>query len=257
MTGNGIEKIMFNGLMLNTGDMNNTTGLILQAVGNKDRTEIFTHLNVYNYYVVVQDPELSKSLSSSSYLFFDGIAMKLSAWLTGKGWHIDVNGTDMLPIVMEKASEQGLSIYLLGGEEHVITEARRRLTVQYPELKIAGCHSGYFDELKELEIIENINSLSPDLLICGMGIRRECEFAMKHRYDLNVSCIWNVGGLFDFISGNKPRAPEILRKLRLEWFFRFMIEPKRMYFRYFVLPFWLAFHIAVLNLRRIPVLRYD
>jgi len=83
-----------------------------------------------------------------------------------------------------------------------------------------------------------ITDALPYLLILAMGMQKESDFIFENYNNISAGAIWCVGGLFDFISGNLVRAPKIIRKLRLEWLFRFLLQPKAKFQRIVITPFW-------------------
>jgi exopolysaccharide biosynthesis WecB/TagA/CpsF family protein len=239
-----VKLVKYNGLNLISCTFNDAAGIILSGTKNEqDKFEklpsVYFHINVYNYFILkkILKINLSASLEGMNF-FFDGIGMKLSAFISGKGWHHDLNGTDLFPLVMDKMNKDNFKLYFLGTEEDVITSAIENILIKYPNIEISGYHSGFFDLHEEKEIIEDINHSGSDILIVGRGFATEFDFISRNYNKIRTSIVWNVGGLFDFISGKKPRAPLFLRKLRLEWFFRFILEPKRMFFRSFILLPW-------------------
>jgi N-acetylglucosaminyldiphosphoundecaprenol N-acetyl-beta-D-mannosaminyltransferase len=185
-----------------------------------------------------KDPELKKEISENCTAVFDGIGMKIGFWIRGKGLLQDLNGTDLFPVVLKTILNTNKSIFLLGSEENVIRQAAENIKAKYPGVKISGFHSGFFKSEYELKIIKMINDSEADILIIGRGFPLEEKFSLKYKNLLRVSLIWNVGGLFDFISENKPRAPSTLRKMRLEWLYRFILEPYRMLHRNTVCAVW-------------------
>jgi exopolysaccharide biosynthesis WecB/TagA/CpsF family protein len=171
-------------------------------------------------------------------LLFDGVGMKLGAVLRRKGWVPDVNGTDLFPEVMRLAAARGLRLFFLGGTQEVVQEAVARARARHAGLQVAGFRSGYFGRHQEGEIVERINASGAQLLLVGMGCPLQEAFTLRNLRALEVPVIWQVGGLFDFVSGNKPRAPMLIRRARLEWGFRLALEPRRMWYRYLVVPAW-------------------
>lgn len=193
--------------------------------------KIITHINLRNYYYLNKKPELKNWIKKNCITVLDGIGLKAGFFLKGYGLIKDLNGTDLFPFFMKKLQYSGKKIYLLGAEEKFIKKTAENISNQYPGVPISGYHNGYFSRDEETEIINQINSSRTDVLIIGMGFPEQENFIMRNSEFLNVSMIWFVGGLFDYLSGNKPRAPFLLRYFRLEWLFRFLLEPRRMLYR--------------------------
>jgi exopolysaccharide biosynthesis WecB/TagA/CpsF family protein len=143
--------------------------------------------------------------------------------------------TDLFHDVARIAPERDVTFYLLGATSAVIGEAARQARTLYPDLRIVGQRSGYFGPDEEAEVIAAINAARPDILWLGMGAPSELMFAMRHRDALRgVGLIKTAGGLFDFLSGKNPRAPQWLQTAGLEWAYRVYREPRRLAGRYLV-----------------------
>ena len=101
-------------------------------------------------------------------------------------------------------------------------------------LDLAGYHHGYFDQQKEKEIIDEINSLKPDILLVGLGSPRQESWIWDNRDKLEVSAGFAIGGFFDFLSGEFNRAPVWMRKAGIEWVYRFFNDPSTKWKRIFI-----------------------
>lgn len=243
-----IKKLHINGSHVFAGDFNSWSDLIMTLIDNKSKN-ILIHLNHYNYYILTKEKQKLDAVSPQSVLIHDGIGMKIGTFLTGKGWLDDINGTDLYPLLMEKLCKRHKRIFLLGCQENVVKTAIQNTKQILPEIEIVGFHSGYFEETEEEEIIKSITNSKPDVLIISMGMQKEIEFLHRNSAKLNSQLIWNVGGLFEFISGKRRRAPLWMRKIRFEWLFRFFIEPRKMFFRIFILPFWFYYSLFSAHLK--------
>lgn len=204
---------------------------------------IITHINLRNYYYLNKYYVLKEWIRKNCIVVLDGIGLKIGFFFKGLGPVKDLNGTDLFPLFMNKFKNSGERIFLMGSEEHVINNAARNIKDCYSGINICGFNPGYYDSAEELNIIKKINDSRADILLIGMGFPIQEEFVLKHNKKLNVSLIWFVGGLFDYVSGNKPRAPYFLRKIRLEWLFRLFLEPGRMLYRNTVCAFGAYLHI--------------
>lgn len=245
-----LQTILFNKLHLLTGNFTQTRDWFISNITSSKSTVNIVHINVFNLYILLKDADFKEKLQKSSTLIFDGIGLKLGLFFTTGKWIPDLNGTDLFPLVMKEMSDLNTGIFLLGATDEVINRTADNIKTEYPGARIQGQRSGFFKENEEPEIVDEINRSNSQLLIIGMGFKRQESFALKHMEELNVNVIWHVGGLFDFISGKKPRAPKILRKCRLEWLFRLYIEPKRMWYRYTVVNFWFICHVFKLLLKK-------
>ena len=123
-------------------------------------------------------------------------------------------------------------MYLLGGRPGVAEGAAQKLTERFPTLQLAGWDHGYHEE--DDEVIARINASGADILFVGFGVPLQERWICRNRERLNPRLCLGVGALLDFMSGRVPRAPRLLRTMRLEWAWRFLIEPRRLFRRYFI-----------------------
>lgn len=158
-----------------------------------------------------------------------------------------IPGSDMLPRVCEKAAKEGRTLFFLGAAEGVADEAARRLTEKYPGLKVIGTYSppvGFEKNKLELEkAINAVNEKNADILVLSLGSPKQEKFMYNYLERLNFHVALPFGAAIDFEAGNVKRAPLWMRKCGLEWFYRFLLEPGRLFRRYFIDDikiFWIA-----------------
>jgi N-acetylglucosaminyldiphosphoundecaprenol N-acetyl-beta-D-mannosaminyltransferase len=142
--------------------------------------------------------------------------------------------TDLFHDVAREAQARGATMFMLGASEASNTIAAQLVRDQYPALKLLGNRHGFFaDPDEEIAVCQQIAALQPDILWVSMGVPREQAFIVRHRHHLtSIGVIKTSGGLFDFLSGAKPRAPDWMQAIGLEWFWRLLLEPKRLGRRY-------------------------
>ncbi|HEX8300480.1 WecB/TagA/CpsF family glycosyltransferase [Sphingomonas sp.] len=175
--------------------------------------------------------------SPDAVVLFEGIALKLSAMLLGFGIWPDLNGTDLVPRLLRMDHGRPLRIALIGGRAGVAERASRQLPGNWSACAIVDGFDGLADEDA---LLERLLLLAPDLILLGLGTPRQETTAVRWAARLPDSVIWCVGGLFDIISGDMPRAPAWLRRLRLEWLWRFLVNPKEHWPRLALGAPWLA-----------------
>ena len=164
----------------------------------------------------------------------DGVSVTLGARLLGHGTVGRVPGVDVMEAACERAGSDGTSFYLLGSTEGVVERLAARLKARYPGLNIAGYATppfGNWSAEDSARIITDIRESGADLLWLGVAAGKQEVWALEHlgRVGVPILC---VGAALDFISGHKPRAPRWMRRAGLEWFFRLMSEPTRLWRRY-------------------------
>lgn len=164
----------------------------------------------------------------------DGASVVLASKFLGEPLPERVAGIDLMMSLIDLSAEKGYSIYLLGAKQDVVEKTAEVLLKQYPGLKIGGFRNGYFKEGDWDNVSEEIKSVNPDFVFVGITSPLK-EYLIEYLQGQgHCSVFMGVGGSFDVISGQIPRAPLWMQKMNLEWLFRVIQEPKRLFKRYFV-----------------------
>ena len=132
------------------------------------------------------------------------------------------------------AERKNYRVFFLGATEDVIRRAVDKIKKLFPKLMIAGYRNGYWSEKEEESVVNTIKHSSPDILFVGISSPKKEYFLNTYISKMNVPFSMGVGGSFDVIAGKKSRAPLLLQKCGLEWFWRLMQEPRRMWKRYLI-----------------------
>lgn len=192
---------------------------------------LVTHINMHNRYALQRRPWVLDALRTHGQVFFEGIGMQLGLWLRGGPTVGGINGTDLFPLVMERAARAAIPVFFLGGSHAVVQRAAQSARERWPGLVIAGARGGYFPVADEEAAADVVAASGARLVLIGRGCPIQEEFAVRWRAKLAPAVLWSVGGLFDFVSGRTPRAPAAMRAARLEWLYRLGREPRRMWRR--------------------------
>jgi exopolysaccharide biosynthesis WecB/TagA/CpsF family protein len=181
-----------------------------------------------------RDRKLAAMFLSADSINADGQPMVfLSRYLCANPLPERVATSDLFPVVARLAAKSGATFYMLGGSEEVNQKAVGASLAAYPGLRIVGRRNGYFSPAEEAEIVEEIARLRPDVLWLSLGVPLEQQFCMRNLGALRgVGIVKTSGGLFDFISLVKSRAPLWIQKAGLEWLYRLAREPRRLFVRY-------------------------
>lgn len=158
-------------------------------------------------------------------------------WLYKKRLTDRVYGPNLTQRVAEAFAERGLSVYLYGSKQEVLNKFAQNLTQRFPELKIAGMEPSKFRRLTEYErteLADRIKASGANAIFLGLGCPRQEIWAYEYRNLVNIP-ILAVGAAFDFHAGTLPQAPKIMQDLGLEWLYRLIQEPKRLWRRYVIL----------------------
>lgn len=164
----------------------------------------------------------------------DGQSIVWASKLLGKPIPERVTGIDLMMELLKLSAEKGYGVYFFGAREEVVNKLVINLKEQYPNLNIAGYRNGYFNKEDEPQIIEDMKKSKADILFVGFSSPQK-EYWLDENIDkLGIPFCMGVGGSFDVIVGKTKRAPRWMQKSGLEWFYRFIQEPKRMWKRYLV-----------------------
>ncbi len=209
---------------------------IASWVDSKKRPPAYiTQTNVYSLVIAQKDERCKEALSSADLSLPDGMPL---VWLLRlKGSHVvsRIYGPDLMKLVSSEAAKRGWCCFLYGGKPEVLDRLKERLENLYPDIRIVGAYSPPFRDLtneEENEVCAIINSAKPDILWVGLGTPKQDVWMFEHREKLNVSVMHGVGAAFDFLAGEVRQAPRWMMNAGLEWFFRLIMEPKRLWKRY-------------------------
>jgi len=203
----------------------------LELARGQDKASIF-FLNIDCLNKAQSDKEYLESLKHASLVLPDGIGLKLATILFGGRMRDNCNGTDLSPVLMEKAAAEGLKLFFLGGCEGIAEKAAENISKKIPAIKITGTSSGYFNN--DDHVIDKINGSGAEMLFVALGVPLQEKWIVKNRDRLNPKLCLGVGALLDYLSGRIKRAPKFMRTIHLEWLWRIFIDPRRMFKRYIV-----------------------
>jgi N-acetylglucosaminyldiphosphoundecaprenol N-acetyl-beta-D-mannosaminyltransferase len=206
----------------------------LQARGQRGRPFYSTSANGQVIALARKDDAFRDLMLGADQIHPDGMPMvHLSSIVSNSPLRERVATTDLIHDVAALASGTDVSFYFLGGTAEVNEEAMLNVRRRYPGLTILGGRSGYFSAEDEARIVQDIADLRPDILWVGMGVPFEQQFVARNIEALRgVGVIKTCGGLFDFLSQRKSRAPGWMQSVGLEWAYRTLLEPRRLFGRY-------------------------
>lgn len=197
----------------------------IDSAENRTVTKKVFFTNVHSIHLANRDPELYRCILNADLVLPDGSGLNIAGKVLKKPVKENLNGTDFTPVICRMAESLGYSVYLLGAKPEVIEKCRSNLKNEFPSLRVAGAHHGYFDQEEENNLIDDINRKRPDILLVAMGSPLQEKWITKNAHRLNTGVCFAVGGLFDFLSGEMDRAPLWMRKMGIEWMHRFAQNP--------------------------------
>lgn len=185
-----------------------------------------------------KDINLQKILDESELVLADGMPL---IWIS-KLFHTPlaekISGSDFVPCLCREAARKGKKIFLVGGGPGVADRAADNLKMRYPQIKIVGWYAppyGFEKEQTEIDRINRkINNAGPDIVIVCLGCPKQEKYVYENRDKFDAPVIVCAGATIDFLAGNIKRCPAWMSSHGLEWFYRFLQEPRRLFKRYFI-----------------------
>jgi len=212
----------------------NLSDLSLSQLSTNNKLLINT-LNAHSFNTTHYDVEFKIALQQSNVLLSDGIsivgAMRL---LTGQRLR-KIAGADLFFFEMERLNVIGGKCFFLGSSDKTLHTIQERAANEYPKVQVYSYSPPYkaaFSDEENKIMIDAVNAVEPDVLFIGMTAPKQEKWAFQHFDQLNATHIGCIGAVFDFYAGTVNRAPKWMIKIGLEWFYRLVKEPKRMWRRY-------------------------
>lgn len=225
--------------------------LVAAVVKSGDRFVIANH-NLHSIYLCRRDPIMRAFYSKAGAAHIDGMALVLWSRLLGYSLRRDqrVTYVDWIRPLMAEASQRGWRVFHVGGQAGIGDRASEILRSEFPGLQLRSRH-GYFDPEGEEndEVLREIARERPQILLVGMGMPRQEHWILANLEKLAGNVILTAGGCFSYIAGAIPTPPRWIARLGLEWLFRLYSEPRRLWRRYLVEP-WFLLPDMVDDLRR-------
>lgn len=217
--------------------------------GREPKVLFFANAHTCN--VAWSDPEFRSILARADVVLNDGVGLDVYARLAGIRFNQNFNGTDLLPRLFACTTpRRELRVFLYGAEKGRAEKAARNIEARYPHVRVVGTMDGF---ARGESVIEAINEACADVLLVGMGNPLQERWIDENKDLLDVGIVAGVGALIDFLSGEVVRAPSLMRTLRLEWLYRLVREPKRLFARYVMgNPAFVARSVAYLGLGIAP-----
>jgi N-acetylglucosaminyldiphosphoundecaprenol N-acetyl-beta-D-mannosaminyltransferase len=191
-------------------------------------------VNVDKLVKASKDQQLTDIINNCALINADGMPVVWASRLLGKPLKERVAGVDLFESLMKRAAEKKWRVFLLGAKEEVVSKVMELYSLKYPQLVFAGYRNGYWKSDEEPSVVEQIKNSRPDILFVAISSPKKEQFLGRYQADMKIPFAMGVGGTFDVSIGKVKRAPLWMQKAGLEWFFRFIQEPKRMFKRYFI-----------------------
>lgn len=206
-------------------------------------------INAHSYNTAQKDPLFAEALQKGDALIPDGVSIvKACRWIHAKSQPTErVAGWDLFEYEMNKLNQKGGKCFFMGSSPKVLNLIVQRAKVEYPNIVVETYSPPYkpsFSEEENRAIIDAINAANPDLLWIGMTAPKQEKWVYSHWNELHIHChTGTIGAVFDFFAGTAKRAPLAWQKAGLEWLYRLLIEPRRMWRRYVIGNFLFLWNI--------------
>lgn len=191
-------------------------------------------VNVDKLVKAAHDAELRRIINQCALINVDGMPVVWASRLLGKPLKERVAGVDLFESLMQRSSRTGWRVFLLGAREEVVSEVKRQYEIKYPGLTVCGYRNGYWKPEEEAGVVEQVRAAKADLLFVAISSPKKEHFLGQYQEHMKIPFAMGVGGTFDVAVGRVKRAPLWMQKSGLEWFYRFLQEPRRMFRRYFI-----------------------
>ncbi len=194
---------------------------------------VISFVNAHNMLVMLRD-ETYRDVLVHNLVLPDGIGVDIASRVAhGASFPANLNGTDFVPALLT-FMEVRKRVGLVGSRRDIIEKAAENFRAHAPWHDFVVISDGYFDKVKSGDVIAEIERQKLDVLIVGMGTPLQEKWVADHIRPEHARLVLTVGALFDFASGIVPRAPRMVRALRLEWIYRLLREPSRLWRRYII-----------------------
>lgn len=227
------KRVKFLNTYVDALTMEETLEKIQEYIDNKECVQHVV-INAGKVNLMQENEELTNIINECPLINADGQSIVWGTKILGNSLPERVAGIDIFTELVKISAERGYKPYFFGAKEEVVTEVVRKFKEQYPTLEVAGYRNGYFKKDQSIEIAKDINKSGADILFVAFSSPMKEFWINEHMNIMKVPFAMGVGGSFDVVAGKTTRAPKWMQKCGLEWFHRFIQEPKRMFRRYII-----------------------
>lgn len=234
-----VKRVKVGDISLDPLTMNEAVDLAFANLNNEAaRALVIETVNAQFVCLAHAERQFFELVSKADMVVADGMSVVAASRLLGQPCPERVAGVDLLVRLCERAAETGASVYFLGGKPGAAEKTAIRLCAQFPGLNVSGidCPPMGFDKspVQTAAVLASITSVSPDFLFVGLGAPKQEIWINQYAAMLPVKTMIGVGGSFEMLSGELPRAPRWMQQASLEWLFRLGLEPGRLWKRYLI-----------------------
>ena len=203
-----------------------------KVIEKNEKVSIYTP-NVDHIINIKSDNNIYNEYSKAEYIIADGWPVVMAAKLKKKNIK-KITGVDLMDELLKVADKKNLNIFFLGATDKTLEKLYMNISKDFIGINNIHYSNGYFNEEENLEIINKINNSNTNILFVGMGSPKQELWISENINKLDINIVVAIGGALKIYSGEIERAPKWIQKIGMEWFFRFLKEPKRLFSRYFI-----------------------
>jgi len=227
-------KVQFLNIPIDATTMQETLERVEKAITTNKQIH-HTVVNAGKVVLMQTDAALEKSVVEADIINADGQAVVWASRFLGNSIPERVAGIDLMENLVKLSYKMNYKCFFLGAKEKIVEKVIDKFSKMYSPNIIAGFHHGYFDKSNEIKIANKISNSGANILFVAMTSPKKEIFLYDNREQLkNVNFIMGVGGSFDVIAGKVKRSPSWMQNMGLEWLFRVLQEPRRMFWRYLI-----------------------
>lgn len=228
-----MKKVNLFGLDILVANMEQTVQLVEERIHTKKPTHLLG-VNADKINEMGSDKKFDDIVKNAEIINADGASVVIASRFLRQPLPERVSGIDLMQELLKVSEEKNFSVYFLGAKQEIVSKMVKNFAMEYPNLNVSGYRNGYFERDDWENIANEIKQRNPDIIFVGITSPIKeylIDFLMKQ--DIN-SIFMGVGGSFDVLSGKIKRAPVWMQKTSLEWLFRVLQEPRRLFNRYFL-----------------------
>lgn len=241
-----IEKVKVSSCLIDNLSLNQVVGLVKRKIKTNREGKpllIFT-INLHHLYLLEKLEKFCQAYQKADLIVPDSVFLLWLASFLGTPLRGRVNGTDLTYALLKLAQKNNFKIFFLSSWKNLGKEISAKLKGYKIKIDFFDLpFKKYEDAFLTKEAIKKINSFAPDILFVGLGVLKQEVWLAKNKEKLKVKVALGVGSALDYMSGGKKRAPLWMQKIGLEWFWRFLSEPKRLFVRYFIQDFFFGLRL--------------
>ena len=227
------KRVVLLGAPLDALTMEESIGLIANAMRERKALQHVV-VNVAKLVQLQENEALYHDVTGSDLINIDGAGIVLGCKFLGIDVPERVAGIDVMDGILALCEKEGFKPYILGAKAEILAQAKTNIEAKYPAIQFAGMQDGYYDRSKEREVIQAIADSGADCLFLAMPSPHKERIMGEYKDILQVPFMMGVGGSVDVFAGYVSRAPEWMQKAGMEWVYRLLQEPRRMFMRYWV-----------------------